>query len=69
MRGAEIRVVMFLREPFSVLLRMMCLQKDLFALDSSETGTTSEEDIFLTWFLQIIFNCESGEVKTVKLDF
>lgn len=48
---------------------MMCLQKDLFALDSSETGTTSEEDIFLTWFLQIIFNCESEEVKTVKLDF
>lgn len=60
---------MFLSEPFSVLLRMMCLQKDLFALDSSGTGTTSEEDIFLTCFLQIIFNCESEEVKTVKLDF
>jgi len=43
--------------------------KNLFALDSSKIGTTSEEDIFLTWLRQIILNPESEEVNTVELDF
>lgn len=68
--GGEVGILMFLPDPFSILLRMACLQreKDLFALDFPKIGTTSEEDIFLTWFLQMILNPENEEVKTVKLD-
>lgn len=36
---------------------------------TSKFGATLEKDTFLTWFLQIILNPESEEVKIVKLDF
>lgn len=62
-------ILTFLSETFSVLLRMFLQREVIFVLDFSKIGSTSEEDIFLQWLLQIILNPESEEIKTVYLCF